>query len=87
MRHPAAEVSVVGHSDGTPIKVTKDKWTDNVHLSRERAQTVAQALARNGVPAARMAVDGRGSVEPLVFPERTAGDRARNRRVEVHVRF
>jgi flagellar motor protein MotB len=87
LRYPTAEVAVVGHSDGTPISRTKDRWTDNVHLSRERAQTVAQELARHGVPGSRIAVDGRGSVEPLVYPESTAADRARNRRVEIHVRF
>jgi flagellar motor protein MotB len=87
LRYPTSQVAVVGHSDGQPIRVTKERWTDNVHLSRERAQTVAQELARNGVPSSRLAVDGRGSVEPLVFPERTAADRARNRRVEIHVRF
>jgi flagellar motor protein MotB len=87
MRYPTARVAVVGHSDGQPINRTKDRWRDNVHLSRERAQTVATTLARHGVPASRIEVDGRGSVEPLAYPERTDTDRARNRRVEVHIRF
>jgi flagellar motor protein MotB len=87
MRNPNAQVAVVGHTDGTPIRKTKDKWTDNVHLSRARAETVAKALADQGVAAGRMSVDGRGDVEPLVYPERTSSDRARNRRVEIHVRF
>lgn len=87
LQSPGAVVEVVGHSDSTPIKVTKGKWRDNVHLSQERAQTVASALAKQGVPAGRLAVNGRGSVEPLVFPERSDKDRAKNRRVEILVRF
>ncbi len=84
---PGVQIQVVGHSDGTPLKKTKKRWGTNVNLSRERAQTVATELSKHGVPASRIGVDGRGSVEPLVFPERTAKDRARNRRVEIHVRF
>jgi flagellar motor protein MotB len=87
MRHPGAAVAVVGHSDGTPIRKTKDKWTDNVHLSRARAEAVSRVLMDRGVSANRIDVDGRGDVEPLVYPERTSGDRARNRRVEIQVRF
>lgn len=86
-RSPGIAIEVVGHSDATPIKVTKNRWKDNVHLSRARAQTVATSLARHGVAAGRMAVDGRGSVEPVVFPEKTQKDQARNRRVEIVVRF
>jgi len=78
---------VVGHSDGQPLNKSKKRWGTNVNLSRERAQTVATELSKNGVPASRIGVDGRGSVEPLVFPEKTDKDRARNRRVEIHVRF
>ena len=78
---------MVGHSDGQPLNKTKKRWGTNVNLSRERAQTVATELSKNGVPASRIGVDGRGSVEPLVYPEKTAKDRATNRRVEIHVRF
>jgi flagellar motor protein MotB len=87
MRYPAAQVGVIGHTDGQPIKRTKDKWTDNVHLSRARAETVARMLQSKGLDGTRLMVDGRGETEPLVYPERSASDRSRNRRVEVHVRF
>ena len=86
-RTPGVQIQVVGHSDGEPLSKTKGRWGTNVNLSRERAQTVATELSKHGVPAGRIGVDGRGSVEPLVFPEKTAKDRARNRRVEIHVRF
>jgi len=86
-RTPGVQIQVVGHSDGQPLVKTKKRWGTNVNLSRERAQTVATELSKNGVPAGRIGVDGRGSVEPLIYPEKTSKDRARNRRVEIHVRF
>lgn len=86
-RLPGARIEIVGHSDSTKLNKTKARWGTNENLSRERAQTVATQLSRHGVAAGRMVVSGRGSVEPLVFPEKSAADRARNRRVEVHVRF
>ncbi len=81
----AATIAVVGHSDTTPIK--KSPWANNTALSLARAKTVAGLLADAGVQASRIAVDGRGEFEPLVTPERTSGDRATNRRVEIEVRF
>jgi outer membrane protein OmpA-like peptidoglycan-associated protein len=48
---------------------------------------VANALAKRGVPAGRLAVTGRGSAEPIVYPEQSSSDKARNRRVEVRVQF
>ena len=81
---PSARVQVVGHSDSTPIK--KSQWTDNTTLSRARAQTVARVLSENGVRS-YIDVDGRGESEPLVSPEKTATDRAKNRRVDIQVTF
>jgi flagellar motor protein MotB len=81
---PTARVQVVGHSDATPIK--KSQWTDNTTLSRARAQTVARVLSENGVRS-YIDVDGRGESEPLVSPEKSAGDRAKNRRVDIQVTF
>jgi flagellar motor protein MotB len=88
LRHPDAQVSVLGHSDSTPLVKSVEKWGDNVGLSRARAETVAKALEGNaGVPRDRMAIDGRGANEPLVAPEVTAGDRAKNRRVEIQFSY
>jgi flagellar motor protein MotB len=81
---PAAHVAVVGHSDTTPIK--KSPWPDNTALSRARADTVARVLAENGVRHP-IAVEGRGESEPIVYPETTKADQARNRRVEILVAF
>jgi len=86
-RHPGASVSVVGHSDTDPIKVTKKKWQDNDQLSLARAQRVASVLADSGVDSNRISIDGRGSREPLIAPERTRADKATNRRVEIMIRL
>jgi flagellar motor protein MotB len=80
-RYPDARVSVVGHSDSSPIVKTKDRWSSNQHLSEARAQTVASRLASAGL--GQVQVQGRGASQPLVSPERSPGDRARNRRVEI----
>lgn len=84
-RHPSARVAVTGHSDSVPIKVSK--WRDNAELSQARAETVAKALVAGGAPRDRLSVKGVGSANPLVSPEKTAGDRAKNRRVEVEFAF
>jgi flagellar motor protein MotB len=81
---PTARVQVVGHTDSAPIK--KSSWTDNTTLSRARAQTVARVLSENGVRS-YIDVDGRGESEPLISPEKSAGDRAKNRRVDIQVTF
>jgi outer membrane protein OmpA-like peptidoglycan-associated protein len=84
-RHPEARVTVTGHTDSTPIKASK--WSDNEALSKARAEVVANALATDGVGRDRMKVDGMGPKNPMVAPEKTASDRARNRRVEVEFAF
>ncbi len=85
--YPGASVSVVGHSDSDPIKRTKNKWRDNDQLSLARAQRVASVLASSGVDSNRISIDGRGAREPLVAPERSRADKARNRRVEIMIRL
>jgi flagellar motor protein MotB len=81
----ARAVLVVGHTDADPIK--KSKWSSNKALSEARAQRVAAELSRRGVPAGALEVVGEGASQPLVPHERTKADKARNRRVEVHVQF
>lgn len=86
-RHPEAKVAVVGHTDSQPITRSAKKWSDNEQLSRARAEAVAAAMAGDGAPRDRLTVDGKGSADPLVAPERTSGDRAKNRRVEIEFAF
>jgi flagellar motor protein MotB len=87
LRHPEAQVAVVGHTDSKPIQKKLDKWPTNVELSKARAEQVATAISTDGVEKTRMQVDGKGAAEMLVVPEKTAADRARNRRVEVQFHF
>lgn len=68
-------VVVEGHTDnvGPPAL--------NLKLSRERAESVRQALIERGVSPARLRVAGFGETRP-VAPNRTRAGRAKNRRVE-----
>lgn len=70
-------VLITGHTDTTGTE------THNEGLSRDRAEAVKEALVSRGVDGARIYAGGSGEREPAVTPERTAEDRARNRRVEV----
>lgn len=68
-------VEVQGHTDNTG---TPDH---NKQLSEERASAVVSWLASHGVAADRMTARGYGQSKPLV-PNVTAGNRAKNRRVQ-----
>lgn len=84
-RHPEARVTITGHTDSVPIQ--RSKWADNNALSQARAEMVAKTLAAGGAPRERLTVKGVGSADPMVSPEKTAADRAKNRRVEVQFAF
>ena len=73
-------IEVLGHTDDQPVESLR--FPSNWHLSRERAQAVAAALAEAGVPAARLRAEGRAETEPRV-PNDSPSSRARNRRIEV----
>jgi outer membrane protein OmpA-like peptidoglycan-associated protein len=68
-------VEVQGHTDNTG---TPDH---NKQLSNDRAQAVVSWLSSHGVAADRMIAAGYGQTKPLV-PNVTAGNRAKNRRVQ-----
>jgi len=68
-------VEVQGHTDNTG---TPDH---NKQLSNDRASAVVSWLASHGVAADRMSATGFGQSRPLV-PNVTAGNRAKNRRVQ-----
>src|SRR5690606_30003355 len=73
--NPAATVTIIGHTDST--------GTDAINnpLSLNRAAHTRDYLAGRGVSPQRIAVDGRGSREPIASNTTTEG-KARNRRVE-----
>jgi outer membrane protein OmpA-like peptidoglycan-associated protein len=77
-QNPVTTVTIIGHTDST--------GTDAVNnpLSVNRAAAVRDYLSARGVAANRIAVDGRGSREPVADNSTTSG-RAMNRRVEIFV--
>ncbi|GAA4408370.1 OmpA family protein [Quisquiliibacterium transsilvanicum] len=76
--NPGTTVNIIGHTDST--------GSDSVNnpLSYNRADSVRSYLVARGVDARRIAVEGRGSREP-VANNATADGRAMNRRVEIFV--
>lgn len=78
----AGHVEVHGHSDDRAAESLR--FPSNWHLTRERAQAVAQALARSGLDATRLRAEGRADVEPLA-PNTSEPARARNRRIEIQL--
>jgi OOP family OmpA-OmpF porin len=74
------------------IRVEIAGYTDNVgnvrtnaRLSQRRADAVSAWLVRKGIPATRMTTVGMGNRNPIA-PNTTAEGRAKNRRIEFHVR-
>jgi len=72
----AVHVIVRGHTDDRGSRLA------NLRLSKKRAASVAQALAKAGVPKHRLRADGVGPDAP-VTSNATADGRAQNRRVEL----
>lgn len=78
-KRPAAEVTVIGHTDRVgPV-------SDNDGLSLERAKSVVQTLAKRGLKTEKIEVAGRGEREPLI-PTADEKEEPRNRRTEISIR-
>ena len=77
-QHPVTTVTIVGHTDSTGSDAVNDP------LSINRAASTRDYLVQRGVSAQRIAVDGRGSRQP-VADNSTASGRAMNRRVEIFI--
>ncbi len=75
---PDAELRVVGHTD------SRGEASMNMTLSRQRAQSVADYLIRQGIDASRVSVEARGESQPIASNDSPEG-RANNRRVEIVV--
>jgi outer membrane protein OmpA-like peptidoglycan-associated protein len=73
---PKVNMTVVGHTDSTGSDAINDA------LSIERAHAVRNYLSVRGIDAERIAVQGRGSREPVASNASDSG-RAQNRRVEI----
>jgi len=70
--------NVVGHTDSIGSR------RYNQRLSRHRAQSTADYLVLNGVPAGSISISGAGELQPVASNRSRAG-RAQNRRAEVMV--
>jgi outer membrane protein OmpA-like peptidoglycan-associated protein len=77
-QHPVTHVTIIGHTDSTGSDAI------NEPLSVNRAVATRDYLTVRGVSTMRVAVDGRGSREP-VADNASASGRAMNRRVEIFV--
>ena len=77
-QHPVTTVTIIGHTDSTGSDAVNDP------LSVNRAAATRDYLVQRGVSAQRIAVDGRGSRQP-VADNTTAARRAMNRRVEIFI--
>lgn len=77
-QNPVTTVTIIGHTDST--------GTDAINnpLSVNRASATREYLVARGVAGNRIAIDGRGSREPIA-DNTTAEGRAKNRRVEIFV--
>jgi outer membrane protein OmpA-like peptidoglycan-associated protein len=78
VNNPASNVTVIGHTDSTGSDAV------NNPLSLNRAASVRDYLASRSVSSSRVAIDGRGSREPLVAND-TSANKSKNRRVEIFV--
>ena len=77
-QNPASNVRIIGHTDSTGSDAV------NNPLSVNRAASTRDYLTSRGVSSQRIAIDGRGSQQPIADNASEAG-RARNRRVEIFV--
>lgn len=77
-QNPVTTVNIIGHTDSSGSDAV------NQPLSVNRASATRDYLVARGVAAGRIAIDGRGSREP-VADNGTAAGRAMNRRIEIYV--
>jgi chemotaxis protein MotB len=78
---PDKQFEVAGHTDNIAVAPTSSFKT-NLELSAARAVTVAQALEKGGMNAARIAAAGYAEYQPVASNRGEAG-RQENRRIEI----
>jgi OOP family OmpA-OmpF porin len=72
---------VNGHTD------TSGNAQHNMELSRKRAEAIVKQLVAQGVKADQIEAVGKGATEPLIKNDKTAAQKAKNRRYELQVKF
>jgi len=77
-KNKSLDISIEGHCD----IVGSDSY--NQQLSERRARVVYDYFLKNGIDANRMRTVGYGRTKPVV-PNDSDANRAKNRRVEIHI--
>ncbi len=78
-------IVVKGFTDNVPIgPALRERFASNVELSKARADTVADFLKAQGVPANLITTSGLGQAHPVATNNIDEG-RAKNRRVEIDI--
>ena len=83
LKNGTSRVEVIGHTDNKPIFTAR--FPSNWDLSNTRAKRVAEVLDSQGALGNRVTFKGRAEREPIA-PNDTPANRARNRRVDIHIR-
>ncbi|MBV8968444.1 MAG: OmpA family protein [Verrucomicrobia bacterium] len=78
-RCPQAKLEIAGYTD------TSGDADSNLKLSQQRAEAVVRYLVQEGLPAESLTAVGFGENNPIA-PNDTEEGKARNRRIEIHVR-
>ena len=78
-----SRILVVGHTDDRPI--FSARFPSNWHLSKARAKNVANILEASAPMQKRISFEGHADSEPIK-PNDSPESRARNRRIDIHVR-
>ena len=82
-----AAVRVIGHASARTAEMPLDRHElANFNVSLARAEAVAQALARNGVPEGRVLIEAMSASQPLFFESMPSGE-AGNRRAEILLQY
>lgn len=83
MDHPSEGMFYPKNESG--IHDGRDQGTGENHLSLNRAKFVYEFLVLYGIDSTRMTYEGFGSSRPKVYPELSADDEQKNRRVEIKI--
>ena len=79
------KIEIVGHTDDTPI--SNEEFLSNWELSAHRALSVLHYFIDYcEIEPSKLSATGKGQFEPL-FPNDSAENRARNRRVEIFINY
>ena len=74
------QVVITGHSDNVPIRSAR--YPSNWHLSKARAEAVADIIRQKLLSPDRMVIEGKSDLEPVASNETPEG-RSKNRRVVI----